>query len=144
MGDSGRHVCDASNLIDIVNREILPVASELEYRFAMMRQLQPLLQGMIIAMHKVVDVRGMSGGGPEMDAIKEYRNNLKLKEFEPLFHSSNQKRLDICINLNEMYHSADFAEHMEGLLAKILQLEPTSENAIKTIQKIVDVRGMTR
>ena len=102
-----------------------PQINDMERRIGYLHAAEPVLEDAIKSLQQVVDVRGM--GHRRLGASKEYLE---------------MPAIQVARKMKDIEGMQPQINDMERRLGIMQSVEPVLENAIKTLQKVVDVRGM--
>jgi len=112
----------------------------MERRLGILQSVEPILEIVIKHLQKIVDVRGM---GRRLSSNKSI--NTLLMHTTPLIKSESEKysALEELANNMKALESMQFQiNELERRLSIMYQVEPVLENAIETLQQVVNVSGM--
>ena len=102
-----------------------PQIWDMERRIRVMQYVEPVLESAIKTLQKVVDVRGMGN---------KRRRLKRLDDGQPL--------VEVARKMKAIEGMQTQINDMERRLGYLRAAEPVLEDAIKSLQKVVDVRGM--
>jgi len=112
----------------------------MERRLGILQSVEPILEIVIKHLQKIVDVRGM---GRRLSSNKSI--NTLLMHTTPLIKSESEKysALEELANNMKALESMQFQiNELERRLGIMQSVEPVLENAIETLQQVVNVSGM--
>ena len=113
----------------------------MERRLGILQSVEPILEIVIKHLQKIVDVRGI----PQRRLSSNKSINTLLMHTTPLIKSESEKYSaleELANNMKALERMQPQINELERRLGILQSVEPVLENAIKTLQKVVDVRGM--